>query len=108
MKEPYSKLDSTQKIVVEVFQQLVTEHTDWLHSLVQCTPPTGYRVHPSASQPLMYSASISRLQIQLAVNRVFNQNIAGKLHQQLVRVYRPDTGHTVYLVTECIDRIPAT
>ena len=48
MKEPYSKLDSTQKIVVKLFQQLVTEHTDRLHSLVQCTPPTGYRVYRPA------------------------------------------------------------
>ena len=52
MEESYSKLDSTQKIAVKLFQQLVKEHTDWLHSLVQCTPPPGYRVSlPSSIQP---------------------------------------------------------
>ena len=35
MEESYSKLNSTQKIVVKLFQQLVTEYADRLHSLVQ-------------------------------------------------------------------------
>ena len=52
LKKSCCKLYSTQKIVVKLFQQLVTEHTKRLHSLVQCTPPTGYRVSlPSSIQP---------------------------------------------------------
>ena len=49
MEETYSKLNSTQKIVVKLFQQLVTECTGWywLHSLVHLPQQlvTGYRVY---------------------------------------------------------------
>ena len=56
-------LDSTQKIVVKLFQQLVTVYTDRLHSLVQCTPPPGYRVYrPAASFTAFNVQCFSRLQ----------------------------------------------
>ena len=83
MKESYSKLDSTQKMVVKLFQQLVTEYTDRLHSLI----PTGCRLQvslPSSTQP--------------AVSRVFNTQ---KKVKKVVKLLQQ-------LVTECPDRVPAT
>ena len=47
MEETYSKLNSTQKIVVKLLQQLVTECTDRVLATQPCTvaSTTGYRVY---------------------------------------------------------------
>ena len=97
MEESYSKLDSTQKIVIKLFQQLVTEHTDRIHSLVQCTPPPGYRVYrPAAGITALNVQCFSWLQSPYLVpfsHSDFQHNIVVKSLQQLG--------------TECTNQVPA-
>ena len=58
MEETYSKLNSTQKIVVNLLQQLVTEYTDRAPATQPCTvaSATGYRVYrPGTGYTAFYS-----------------------------------------------------
>ena len=58
MEETYSKLNSTQKIVVKLLQQLISEYTDWVPAKQPCTvaSTTGYRVYrPVTGYTALYS-----------------------------------------------------
>ena len=56
MEESYSKLDSTQKIVVKLFQQSIPTGYTALYSVPHHWVTESTDLLP-ASQPLMYSAS---------------------------------------------------
>ena len=62
MEKTYSKLNSTQKAVVKLLQQLVTEYTDRVLATQPCTAyqiPTGYS-HPTQSIQLCVDSGADR------------------------------------------------
>ena len=88
MEETCIKLNLTQKIVVNLLQQLVTECTDWyrLHSL--CTaypppppPPHWLQSHPTQSIQLCVDSGAGRQQV--------STNMASADQLQSLQITRP-------------------
>ena len=90
MKETYSKLNSTQRIVVNFLQQLVTECTD----RVPVTQPCTFASTTDYSVPTGYTALYSYPTIGYSVPTGYRLHSLVQLFQQLV--------------TECTEGVPAT
>ena len=89
MKETYSKLNSTQRIVVNFLQQLVTECTD----RVPVTQPYTVASTTDYSYTALYSYSNNWLQ---CTNRVAATQPCTVVLTTGYRVYRPGTGYTAF------------
>ena len=75
MEKTCSKLNSTQKIVVKLLQQLVTECTDGVPATQPCTAyPTSYRViRPSPFNYVDYGAGRQLVSTRHDFNRLVTE-----------------------------------
>ena len=93
MKETYSKLNSTQMIVVNFLQQLVTECTDRVPVTEPCTVASITDYSVLTGYTALYSYPNNSLQ---CTDRAPATQPCTVVSTTGYRVYRPGTGYTAF------------